>query len=100
MISHVVVGIYKDSRRQIERDFLDLDPFRNGLMLAKYLKAKEIFSQIYCVFLALSNSYLVKDIFKKKRKKSDNAVNMPLLSKGFLIGYLSVVESLYYFTYD
>ena len=83
MISHVVVGIYKDSRRQIERDFLDLDPFRNGLMLAKYLKAKEIFSQIYCVFLALSNSYILNDLCRKKRKKSGNTVNTPLLSTYF-----------------
>ena len=43
MISHVVVGIYKDSRRQSEHDLPDLDPFRNGLTSIKSLKDKEIF---------------------------------------------------------
>ena len=69
LISHVVVGIYKDSRRQSERDLPDLGPLRHGLMSVKSLKAKERFSRVYCLFLALSNSYLINELCKKKRKK-------------------------------
>jgi hypothetical protein len=43
-ISHFVVGIYNDSRRQSERDIPDLGPFKHGLMSVKTLKAKERFS--------------------------------------------------------
>ena len=69
LISHVVVGIYEDSRRQSERDLPDLGPFRHGLMSVKSLKAKERFSRVYCLFLAMSNSYLINELCKKKRKK-------------------------------
>ena len=79
VISYVVVGIYNDSRRQIERDLPDLGPFRDGLVPVKSLNAKDIFSQIYCVFLALSNSYLDKDTWKKERKRPYNEDNTPIL---------------------
>ena len=49
MISHVVIGIYKDSRRQSERDLLDLGAFRNEIMLVKPLKAKDFLPNILCV---------------------------------------------------
>ena len=65
----VTVGIYEDSRRQSERDLPDLGPFRHGLMSVKQLKAKEIFSRIYCVFLTLSHSYLIQALCTKKEDK-------------------------------
>ena len=92
MISHIVVGIYKDSRYQSERDLPDLGSFRNGLIYVKSLNAKERFSWIYYVFLEFYNSYLVKDLCKKKCKKPANWVNTLLLSKYYLRGYVSVVE--------
>ena len=53
LVSSVVIGIYNDSRRQNERDLLDLGSFRNGLMSVKALKAKERFARIYCIYFAL-----------------------------------------------
>ena len=54
LVSHVVVSIYTDPRRQSERDMPDLGPFRHGLMSVKSLKVKERFSKVYYLFLALS----------------------------------------------
>ena len=71
LISDVTVSIYEHSRRQSERDLPDLGPFRNGLMSVKQLKAKETFSRIYCIFLSLSNSYLIQLFCTKKRKKEE-----------------------------
>ena len=68
MISQVVVGIYRDSKRQSERDLPDIGPFRSGLNSVKSLKAKERFARIYCLFLALSNSFLIKSLCPRKRK--------------------------------
>ena len=61
LISHVVVGIPQNSRRQSERDIIDLGPFQHGLVSIKSLKAKERFSRVYCLFLTLSNSYLIDE---------------------------------------
>ena len=69
LISHVAVVTYEDSRRQSERDLPDLGPFRNELMSGKSLKAKEIYSRIYCVFLALSNLFLIEALFTIKGRK-------------------------------
>ena len=69
LVSSVVVGIYNDSRRQSERDLPDLGPFRNGLMSVKALKAKERFVRIYCIYLALHNSYLIDDLCMKRIKQ-------------------------------
>ena len=54
MISHVVAGIYKDSRHQSERDLPDMSPFRNGLNAVAKLKAKERYARIYIAFLTFS----------------------------------------------
>ena len=62
----MIVGIYEDSRRQSERDLPDLGAFRNGLMSVNSLKAKERFARVYCVFLSLSNSYLIQELCTKK----------------------------------
>ena len=71
LIYDITVGIYKHSRRQSERDLPDLVPFRHGLIYIKQLKAKEIFSRIYCVFLSLSNSYLIQELCTQKRKNEE-----------------------------
>ena len=71
LISGVTVDIYEDSHRQIERDLPDLESFRYGLMSIKQLKAKETFSRIYCVFLSLSNSYLIKALCTKTRERKE-----------------------------
>ena len=92
LISNVVVGIYEDSRRQSERDLPDLGPFRHGLMSVKSLKAKERFSRVYCLFLALSNSYLITELCTKKRKKSHDSSETFLLTQTFLRGYMGVIE--------
>ena len=70
MISHVVAGIYKDSRHQSERGLPDMSPFRNGLNAVAKLKAKEQYARIYVIFLAVSNSYLIKNLCSRKRKKT------------------------------
>ena len=89
-ISQVVVGIYADSNRQSERDLPDMGPFRNGLIDVKVLKAKERFSRIYCLFLALGNSFLINMLINSrgKRKRDDlnndaQILNIPFLSKYF-----------------
>ena len=92
LISHVIVGIYEDSRRQSERDLPDIGPFRNGLMSVKSLKAKERFARVYCLFLALSNSHLIETLCTKKRKKRIDEVVTPNLTTDFLRGYFGVIE--------
>ena len=92
MISDIVVGIYKDSSRQNERDVPDLGSFRNGLTPIKLMKAKEQFIRIFCIYLALSNSYLIEKLCAKKRKKDDKHKTTPLLTTDFLRGYLSMIE--------
>ena len=71
MISHIVAGIYKDSRRQSERGLPDMSPFRNGLNAVAKLKAKERYTRVYITFLAMPNSYLIKNLSSRKRKKLD-----------------------------
>ena len=92
LISQVVVGIYEDSRRQSERDVPDLGPFCHGSMSVKSLKAKERFSRVYCLFLALSNFYLINELCKKKRKKSHDYNETYLLTHNFLRGYMGIIE--------
>ena len=67
MISHIVAGIYKDSRRQSERGLPDMSPFRNGLNAVAKLKAKERYARIYIIFLAVSKSYLIKILTSRRR---------------------------------
>ena len=62
-------------------------------MSVKTLKAKERFSRLYCIYLALSNSYLVKELCTKKRKKAANEVATSMLSNSFLRGYYCVIEA-------
>ena len=78
-ISHVVVGIHKDSRRQSDRSLLNMPPFRNGLNFIAKLKAKERYARIYILFLAMSNSYLIKNLCTKKRKKMHDNDNTPMI---------------------
>ena len=91
-ISHVVAVVYNDSRRQSERDIPDLGSFKHGLMSVKSLKVKEMLSRICCVFLALCNSYPVKELCTKKRRNITNEVDTSLLSVSFLRGYLYVID--------
>ena len=46
-----------------------LGHFLHGLMHIESLKEKVNFSRVYCLFLALSNSYLIDELCPKKRKK-------------------------------
>ena len=95
IISNTVVGIFQDSYRQSERDLPDLGPFRNGLMSVASLKAKERFARVYCVFLALSNSFCIKELCKKRRKKrlSDGDNDPPMITLRFLRAFANVIES-------
>ena len=56
------------------------------------MKAKERFSRIFFIYLALSNSYLIELLCTKKRKKDDKHTTAPLLTTDFLRGYLSMIE--------
>ena len=60
IISNTVVGIVSTSSRQSERNVPNLGPFKQGLMAVKTLKAKERFSRVYCIYLALCNSFTVE----------------------------------------
>ena len=92
LISDVTVDIYEGLRRQSERDLPAFGPFRHGLMPVKQLKAKERFSRVYCVFLSLSNSHLIKALCTKRGKKRETEVNTPLFTTDSLRGYISVIE--------
>ena len=91
-ISHVVAGIYKDSRRQSERSLPNMSPFRNGLNSVAKLKAKERYARIYILFLALLNSYLSKDLCSRKRKKMHDNNDTPLITRMFLVKLLIVLK--------
>ena len=92
IISKTVVGIYENSRRQSERDVPDMGPFKKGLFSVKSLKAKERFARLYCLFLALSNSYVINQLCKKKRKRTVDIPTTANLTLDFLRGYKQVVE--------
>ena len=92
MISQVIVGIYRDSKRQSERDLPNIGPFKNGLNSIKSLKAKERFARIYCLFLALSNSFLIKNLCTKKRKRLDDEHDAPLIKRPYLIKLNKVIH--------
>ena len=91
LISKTVVGIYENSRRQSERDLPDMGPFQKGLFSVKSLKAKERFARLFCLFLALSNSYLIDKLIKKKKKKKGDNPAEPITLQ-FLREYKQVVE--------
>ena len=91
LISKTVVGIYENSRRQSERDLPDMGPFKKGLFSVKSLKAKERFARLFCLFLALSNSYLINSLIKKKKKKKGDDPPEPITLQ-FLRDYKQVVE--------
>ena len=84
-ISTVVSGIYKDSKRQSDRLFPDISPFRNGLNTIPKLKAKERYARIFVLVLALSNSYLIKHLLSKKREKINEDDNTMLITREFLL---------------
>lgn len=46
-------------------DLLDLGPFCRELMYVQQINAKEIFSRVCCVFLSLSNCFLILKLCKK-----------------------------------
>ena len=91
LISQTVVGIYENSRRQSERDLPDMGPFKKGLFSVKSLKAKERFARLYCLFLALSNSYLIDNLIKKKKKQTGDEPREDITVQ-FLREYKQVVE--------
>ena len=94
VISRTLVGIISEGRRQSERDMPNLGPFKLGLMSVKSLKAKERFARVFCVYLALSNSYCIKELSTKKRKRRENesVSEVPRLTTDFLRGFKNVIE--------
>ena len=80
-ISQVVAGIYTDSNRQSERDLPDMGPFRNGLIDVKVLKAKERFSRIFCLFLALGNYFLINKLINSRGKSKRDDLNIDAQKK-------------------
>ena len=91
-ISHTTAVICKESLRQSERYIPYLGHFRKGLMSVKSFKAKDRFGSIFCVYLSLMNSYIICDLFKRKKSKFDDLPNTPLLSIDFLRGYFGIIE--------
>lgn len=94
IISKTLVGIIAESKRQSERNLPNLGPFRMGLMSVKSLKAKERFARVYCVYLCLSNSYCVKALCSKKRKRQKNQPHseVPYVTRDYLRGFRQVIE--------
>ena len=92
-ISSVIAGIYRDNRRQSERDLPNIGAFRNGLTSVAKLKATERFSRVYVLLLALTNSFLVKDLCTRKRKKLHNSNNAPLISRTFIVNLVMVLHN-------
>ena len=75
LISTTVSGIYEDNKRQSERSFPSISPFRNGLNSITKLKAKERHGKIFVLVLAFSNSYLTNHLYSRKRKKYMMKIN-------------------------
>ena len=92
-ISSVIAGIYRVNRRQSERDLPNIGAFRNGLTSVAKLKAKERFSRVYVLLLAFCNSYLVKDLCNRKRKKVDTRDNAPFISRNFIVNLVVVLKN-------
>ena len=61
-------------------------------MSVKLLKAKDRFDRIFCIYLLLMNSHLILDLCKRKKRKSDDENNTPLLSIEFTRGYSGMIE--------
>ncbi len=93
IISSVVAGIYRDSRRQSERDLPNIGAFRNGLTSVAKLKATERFSRVYVLLIAFSNSYLVKDLCTRKRKRLQSSDNAPLISRTSIVNLIMVLHN-------
>ena len=95
LISHVVAGIYKDGKRQSERTLPNISPFRNGLNTVAKLKAKERYARIFVLFMALSNSYLIKILCSKRKKRQDDNETPPMINRIFLLKlYIVLTETL------
>lgn len=94
LISSTIIGILSESKRQSVRDIPDLGAFRLGLMSVKSLKAKERFARVFCLYLALSNSYCIKALCSKKRKQRDgeNARDVPMWTIDGLRAFKNTVE--------
>ena len=92
LVSSVVIGIYNNSNRQSERDLSDLELFINGLMSVKALKAKERFARIYCIYLALQNSYVIDELCKKRIKRIAQNENGKFITEGLLYKFFNVVK--------
>ena len=92
LFSLTTSGIVQNSKRQSERDIPNLSAFKNGLMSVSSLKATERYGRVFCIYLAMSNSYLIDELCTKKRKKSQMNSNIPQISRNFLRGYYNVIE--------
>ena len=90
-ISHVEVDISIDSRRQSDRSLPDISPFTNALNSITKLKAKERFARIYIIFLAMSNSYLIKNLCTRKRKNCMIMI-VPMITRILLLKLFLVLK--------
>ena len=95
LISNVVAGIYQDSKQQSDCSFPNISPFRNGLNSIAKLKAKERHARVFILVLALSNSYLIKHLVSKKRKKMHDDDGTTLITREFLLKlYIVLIDTL------
>jgi len=61
-------------------------------MSVKALKAKERFARIYCIYLALHNSYLIDDLCMKRIKQIAQQDNGEFFTEVLLYKFFKVVE--------
>lgn len=94
LISHVYLGIYKHSKRQNECNIPDIGPFKNGLNSLTSLKAKERFARIYCTYLAFCNSYLIKNLLGKTRRRIPSQEDTSLVTSSLLLSLQSVLHDI------
>ena len=92
LFSSTISGIIQNSKRQSERDIPNLNAFKNGLMSVASLKATERYGRVFCIYIALCNSYLVSELCKRKRKKNQHDNTGTHISRDFLRGYYNVIE--------
>ena len=57
------------------------------------LKATERFSRVYVLILALSNSYLVMDLCRRKRKRIQDSDDAPFITRTFLVNLVLVLHN-------
>ena len=70
-----------------------MDAFGNGLTSVARLKATERLSRVYVPSLALSNSYLGKDLCTRKKEKLHSNNNTPLISRTLFVNLVMALHN-------